>query len=224
MSAILDWLNSPAIHAFGAPTSWAELLGFLTGVLTVYLVAKQNIWTWPIGITNNILWIVLFITFGLYADGALQVIYIGLALWGWWMWLHGGLNRTELRVSRTTSRQWFALAAAGVLGTAAITVFLVSFTPSAVPFWDAATTTISLLAVWGQVKKKVESWYLWMLADIIYVPLYIYKGLTLTAILYVGFFALCLFGLARWRRSLREQSTDGAADTKSVQPRLGSTA
>ena len=71
------------------------------------------------------------------------------------------------------------------------------------PFWDAVTTALSLMAVYGQAKKRWESWLLWMAADVIYVPLYLHKGLTLTAILYVGFFLLCVKGLVAWRRDLR---------------------
>ena len=69
---------------------------------------------------------------------------------------------------------------------------------------DAITTTLSLMATYGQAKKKWESWLLWMTADVIFIPLYHYKGLTLTAILYVGFFLLCVKGLVEWRRALRE--------------------
>lgn len=200
---VLAWLNSAAFTSFGAPTSWAEVLGFAAGAGCVYLVARQNVLSWPVGILNAALWIVLFGTAGLYADSALQVFYIALGLWGWWQWLHGGLDRTPLRVSTTTPRQWAALATIGVLGTAAMTLFLDRYTASTVPLPDAVTTVLSLLATWGQCRKKVESWLLWMTADVIYVPLYQYKGLTLTALLYIGFFVLCVLGLVQWRRDLR---------------------
>lgn len=207
MTTIVDWLNTPVFYSFGAPTSWAEVLGFITGVVTVWFVAKQNIWNWPIGILNNILWIVLFITAGLYADSALQVVYIVLALIGWYLWLFGGTNRSELKVTKTSAKQWMGLLLAGAAGFVAIYYVLITYTGSTVPSWDALTTILSLMAVWGQMKKKLESWYLWMLADVIYVPLYIYKGLSLTAILYVGFFTLCVIGLIKWKRSLEEKCT-----------------
>ena len=90
MSTIVGWLNTAAFTSFGAPTTWAEVLGFLAGAACVYLVAKQHIANWPLGIANNLLWILLFANAGLFADSALQVVFIGLALWGWWQWLHGG--------------------------------------------------------------------------------------------------------------------------------------
>ena len=192
------------------------MLGFLAGAACVYLVAKQHIANWPLGIANNLLWILLFANAGLFADSALQVVFIGLALWGWWQWLHGGANRTQRVVTGTSAREWAGLAAAGILGTAVLTWFLATQTPSTVPFWDAITTTLSLMAVYGQAMKRWESWLLWMAADVLYVPLYHHKGLDLTAILYVGFFLLCVKGLFEWRRDLHTRIASPAAAAVSV--------
>ena len=217
MTTIVDWLNTAAFTSFGAPTTWAEVLGFLTGAACVYLVAKQHIWNWPLGIANNLLWILLFANAGLFADSGLQLIYIGLGLWGWGQWLHGGANRTRRVVTGTSAREWTALVAVGVVGTVPLIWFLATQTSSTVPFWDAVTTTLSLLAVYGQALKRWESWFLWMAADVIYVPLYHYKGLDLTAILYVGFFLLCVKGLVEWRRDLHTRADSRAAATPAAQ-------
>jgi nicotinamide mononucleotide transporter len=206
LGSIVAWLNSTAFVSFGAPTTWAEVLGFVTGALCVYLVARQHIWNWPLGIANNLLWILLFAWAGLFADSGLQVVYIALGAWGWWQWLHGGTERTERVVTGTPRREWLTLGAAGLAGTALLTWFLAALTPSTVPFWDAVTTALSLAAVYGQAMKRWESWLLWMSADVIYVPLYHYKGLDLTALLYVGFFLLCVKGLRDWRADLRRRT------------------
>ena len=197
---MLDFLNSPAVTAFGAPTTWAEVFGFVTGAWCVWLVGRQSAWNWPIGIANNLVWILLFATAGLYADSGLQVVYIALAVWGWHNWVRG-TDTGVLPVTGTSRTEWAALAVAGVAGTATLTALLATATSSTVPFWDAVTTVLSLLATWGQAKKKWESWLLWIAADLIYIPLYLHKGLTLTAILYTGFLLLCVRGLIAWRRS-----------------------
>jgi nicotinamide mononucleotide transporter len=178
-----------------------EILGFVSGALCVWLVARQNVWNWPIGIANNITFLILFWAAGIYADAGLQIVYLGLAAYGWWAWLRGGTEHTALTVTRTTRGQWLALGAAGVVGTAALTVLLGTVTDSTVPLPDAVTTVLSLLATWGQARKKLESWWLWIAADVVYVPLYAYKDLWLTAVLYVGFLALCVVGLRSWRAS-----------------------
>lgn len=196
---MIDFLNSSAFTAFGAATTWAEVLGFVTGAWCVWLVGHQSAWNWPIGIANNLLWILLFATAGLYADSGLQVVYIALAVWGWHTWVRGSDTGT-LPVTGTSRTEWVALAAVGVAGTLALTALLATATSSTVPFFDAVTTVLSLLATWGQAKKKWESWLLWIAADLIYIPLYLHKGLTLTALLYTGFLLLCVRGLLAWRR------------------------
>jgi len=200
---MLDWLNSAAVTTFGVPTSWAELLGFGTGMLCVLLVVRQHIANWPIGILNVLLLMVVFWSAGLYADSVLQVAYVVLGGYGWWQWAFGGADRTTLRVRRTTKAEWLTLAVAGAVLTGALWFFLDRFTGSTVPLPDALTTALSLFATYGQARKLVESWWLWIGADLIYIPLYGYKDLWLTAILYVGFLGLCVLGLRAWRADLR---------------------
>ena len=80
--------------------SWIEALGFVTGALCVGLAVRQNVWNFPIGIANNLVFIALFVTSGLYADAGLQIVYIGLGLAGWWAWQRGGPRQTTLLVRR----------------------------------------------------------------------------------------------------------------------------
>ncbi|MGW7100728.1 nicotinamide riboside transporter PnuC [Streptomyces sp. NPDC054838] len=188
----------------GWNTSWTEILGSVTGAVCVWLVARQHIANWPIGIANNVFFIVLFAQAGLYADAGLQIVFIALAAYGWWSWTHGGGPGTAgaLPVRRTTRAEWAALAAAGAVGMLALTLLLGRVTDSTVPFWDALTTALSLMATYGQCRKLLESWWLWIAADLVYIPLYVYKGLYLTSVLYGGFLLLCVAGLAGWRREL----------------------
>ncbi|MCU7729710.1 nicotinamide riboside transporter PnuC [Actinoplanes sp. KI2] len=200
---MIDWLTSPAFTAFGAPTTWAEVLGFATGLLNVALLIRQHILNWPLGILNVLLLMVVFWSAGLYADAALQIVYVVLGCYGWWAWLYGGERHSRLVVRSTAAREWLALGVAGVLLTAALWLFLDRLTESTVPFFDAVTTALSLLATYGQTRKLVENWWLWIAADLIYIPLYGYKDLWLTAILYVVFLALCIAGLRAWRTAQR---------------------
>ncbi|MGO4459108.1 nicotinamide riboside transporter PnuC [Streptomyces sp. M-16] len=188
----------------GWSTSWTEVLGFVTGAVCVVLVARQHIANWPVGIANNVFFIVLFVQSGLYADAGLQIVFIALAAYGWWSWTHGGGPGTTgaLPVRRTTATEWAWLLAAGAVGVAGLTLLLGGVSDSTVPFSDALTTGLSLMATYGQCRKLLESWWLWIAADLVYIPLYAYKGLYLTSVLYVGFLALCVAGLVGWRRTL----------------------
>jgi nicotinamide mononucleotide transporter len=201
---VINWLNSTALTAFGETTTWAEVLGFVTGLLDVWLVVRQHILNWPLGILNVALLMLVFWAAGLYADAGLQILYVLLGAYGWWAWLYGGTDRTRLAVRVTTATEWLAQAAAGVVLTGALWLFLARLTDSTVPFADAVTTALSLLATYGQSRKLLENWWLWIAADLIYIPLYGYKGLWLTALLYVAFLALCLVGLRAWQSALRK--------------------
>ncbi|MEV0647405.1 nicotinamide riboside transporter PnuC [Phytomonospora sp. NPDC050363] len=204
MHPLVEALQQPLFTILGTPVSWTEVLGFGSGALCVWLVARQHIANWPTGIANNVFFILLFTQSGLYADAGLQVVFIALAAYGWWTWARGGGPTTDrLPVRRTTRVEWYALTAAGAAGLLGLTLLLSRATDSTVPFWDALTTVLSLMATYGQCRKRVESWWLWIAADIVYIPLYAYKGLYLTSILYVGFMALCVVGLRGWRRDLR---------------------
>jgi nicotinamide mononucleotide transporter PnuC len=203
LHAVLGPLLHPALHLGSTPTTWAEVLGFATGAINVWLVVRQNIANWPVGIANVLLLGLIFVDGGLYADAGLQVVYVVLQAWGWWQWLYGGRDRTELVTQRTSWAEWVALTAAGVVATGLLTWLLSAWTDSTVPFWDALTTTISLAATYGQSRKLLESWWLWIAADLIYIPLYAYKKLYLTSGLYVIFLALCVAGLVAWRRDWR---------------------
>ena len=196
----MTWLTSPAFTLFGAPTTWAELLGFVTGAVTVWLVVVRHIANWPLGIANVLLLMVVFWTYGLYADAALQIVYVVLGGYGWWQWLRRvpGTGRPPA-VRRTTVAEWRLLAAAGAGLTLVLWLYLDRVTDSTVPFPDALTTALSLVATYGQARKLVESWWVWIAADLVYIPLYAYKDLGLTAILYVVFLALCVAGLRVWR-------------------------
>jgi nicotinamide mononucleotide transporter len=207
---MIDWLSGVAFTAFGVGTTWAEVLGFGTGLVNVGLLVRRHILNWPVGILNvlllNVLLLMLvFWSAGLYADSGLQIVYVVLGCYGWWAWLYGGARHTPLVVRSTTRTEWQALAVAGVLLTAGLWLFLDRLTGSTVPLADALTTALSLLATYGQTRKLVESWWLWIAADLIYIPLYAYKDLWLTALLYVAFLLLCVLGLRSWRAARRER-------------------
>jgi nicotinamide mononucleotide transporter len=186
--------------------SWTEIFGFITGAACVWLLVKQSIWNWPVAIANYTFFIVLFLEAKLYGDMALQFFYLAIAIYGWWSWLHGGADhRSRLEVSRTSAKAWVVLTAASIVMTAVFTFALRRYTDSSVPFLDAVTTSLSITAQFMQTRKWLETWHVWILADIIYIGLYSMKHLYLTAGLYAIFIAMCAAGLVEWRRSLSAQ-------------------
>lgn len=208
---VQNLLLAQVVSVFGVPVTLVEVIGFVSGAICVWLVGRQNPWNWPIGLIQVIAYLLLFWTAGLFADALLQVVYLVLGLWGWWNWVRGRDPGRDLHVRGTTASEWRWLTLAGVLGTAVLLLWLTRFTSSTVPVADATTTALSLLATYGQARKLLESWWLWIAADVIYIPLYLSKGLGLTAVLYSIFLALCVVVLRRWLVDLREPALVGAA-------------
>jgi len=201
----LDSLVAPlnvVLFNFGQDAvTWAELLGFATGAVGVWLTVRFNIWNFPIGIANNVFFLVLFWTARLYADASLQIVYLVLGFIGWWEWLHGGKQRNKRVMGHASRRLVGVLVALVIPATWGLTVLL-SAAHDIAPFWDALTTALSLAAQWLLNLKKLQNWYLWIAADVIYVPLYFVKALNLTGIVYVLFLSMCLLGLRTWRREI----------------------
>lgn len=187
--------------------SGIEILGFLTGAACVALLVRQNIWNWPIGIANNLLFIVLFLRAGLYADVGLQGFYIAISLYGWWSWLHGGRDHGALSVGRIPVPAALALAASVALATTGLSWVLRHYTNSTVPVFDSLITALSLAAQFMMTRKWIENWGVWIAANCLSIGLLIYKGLYVTSALYVVYQVLCTMGLVAWRRAWREEAS-----------------
>ncbi len=181
-----------------------EVAGFVTGAICVWLAVRQNVWTFPIGILNNVAFFVLFLGAGLYADMWLQVFYAVVAVHGWWSWLRGGPQHSALRVTSTPRWGWPVVTLAITVGTVAAWWLLTRHTDSTVPVADGLTTAMSVVAQVMLNRKWIGNWLVWIAADAIYIWLYALKGLWLTSLLYAGFLALCVIGLRQWRSALQE--------------------
>lgn len=181
------------------PFELTEMLGFVTGAWCVWLTVKENIWNWPIGIANSAFFLIVFLKAHLFADSGLQIVYIILGFLGWYWWLYGGDKKTELTVAHSTVKTLLTLIILGGFATWGMTVYLARIADTA-PFWDALTTVLSLVAQYLLTKKLIENWHFWILVDIIYIPLYAYKHLYLTAAVYVIFLTMAITGLLEWRK------------------------
>lgn len=182
-----------------------EIVAAVFGVVSVFLSVKQNIWSWPTAIVNVGLYIFVFFESKLYGDTGLQVVYVILNAYGWYHWLYGGKNRTELPVSRTSARLGVFLIALGAAGTALLGTILARKTDAALPYIDSLTTSTSLIAQWMMTRKLLENWIIWVAVDVIYIGMYIFKHLYPTAGLYLVWLVLSAMGYFQWRTSLRER-------------------
>lgn len=179
-----------------------ELIAVVVTLVAVYLTARQIIWCWPLGLVSVTLYAAVFFQAKLYADMGLQALYFGLAIYGWWAWLHGGEDHGELQVTFASSKMKTALAVIGIVSGVVLGQTLNRFTDASLPFMDSILTSFSIVAQWMQTRKKLEAWLVWLAVDVFYVGMFLYKGLYPTAGLYAVFLYLAVLGYVEWRRSM----------------------
>ena len=178
-----------------------EIAATIFGLLCVWLTVKQNIWCWPTGLVMVVLYISIFYEAKLYSDVILQVFYIFVQFYGWYYWLHGGKNRSEVPVTKMTKTALTVWTLIGIVGTLGWGYFMNRFTDASIPYGDAFTTVISIVAQWLMAKKVLESWWYWIAVDVVAVGVYFVKGLYLTTGLYAVFLGLAIAGYIAWRKS-----------------------
>lgn len=191
------------VHVFpGAlPLDPVETWGFVLGLWAVGLTARNDPWCWPTGIAMSAIFVWIFADVRLFADAGINVWYVLTGFLGWWWWLHGGAERSERPIGRVPGRELALVLGLVVVATAGMYRQLVA-ADDPNPLLDGFTASLSMGAYWLQARRYVETWFLWIAVDIIYVPLYWVRELPLTGVLYAVFMLMCVYGLRHWRRQM----------------------
>lgn len=183
-------------------TTPLEMVSFLLAFITVLLNIRQNHWAWLFAILASGLYGVVFYGARLYGDAALQLMFIVISGWGWYQWRHGGKQAGVLRVSVMQLKGRARTISAWLVAYLVFAWFLWRFTDTDVPRMDGFLTAGSVI---GQIllsRKKLENWLVWIAVDVLYVGLYVYKGLLLTAVLYAMFTLMAWMGYQAWKKAL----------------------
>ena len=189
---------------------WLEAAGLVFGLVCVWLLIRQNIWTWPFGIAYVLVSFVVFYQARLYADLALHVVFLVLNIYGWVHWLRGGpRDDDDLPVTTTRPAHLALVLVLSGLGIAVFGTLLARYTDAAVPYWDSATSVLSIAAMWLTAQKKIENWHFWLVIDVLATGIYVYKGIYFYALLYLIYIGLAVAGYRAWRATLRQQQLVG---------------
>jgi nicotinamide mononucleotide transporter len=207
-------------NVLGYPMSYIEFFGTIAGAVAVWLSAKGNIWSWPIGLVNVSLFFFLFFQVQLYPDMFLQVFFFVTNLIGWWRWAHPlpqeEDRKRELKVSWLPIKQLTVLAMLSAVGTVIFGSFAknlhdffptVFSLPSAFPYLDSFVTVVSVAATFLLIQKKIESWMMWLIVDIVATYLYFAKEIKFVGIEYLVFCFMAAYGLWNWIREYRSYRT-----------------
>ena len=187
---------------------YIEILGTIVGIVYLWLEYKANIYLWLVSIIMPAIYLYIFYVAGLYADFAINIYYLLIAIYGWLAWKYGFKlfslkkenNRVEvLKISSIPKKLWIRLFLVYALLQLLITWVLVTYTNSDVPWLDSFTTSVSIIAMWLLARKYVEQWLVGIIVDVVCVGLYIYKDLYFTSALYALYAIIAVFGYFKWR-------------------------
>ncbi len=204
-----------AFDLWGSPVTWLEVMAFVLAVWMVLANLRVNPIAWPLAMASSLLYGLLFAQSRLYGEASLQVVFVVVALWGWWQWLRGrGADGAALRVRWLAPRRRWQAVAATLAAWPLLGLLLAHGTDSDVPYLDALPTVASIT---GQVllgRKYVENWPVWVGVNIASIALFSYKGLWLTVLLYALFVLLALAGWRAWAALAAMPSTPAAPSAR----------
>jgi nicotinamide mononucleotide transporter len=180
---------------------WGETLAALLSVAGVWLTTRRHPWCWPVGLVSVLLYAWVFANARLYSDMLLQGVFAVAIVYGWNRWLHHLGDDGRVRVAPLARRAAVLHLTLGAIGAVGLGLFMHRYTNAALPWLDAALAAFSLVAQWWGIRRHTAVWWLWIVVDVIYIGLYAYKSLFVTALLYAGFVLLAVAGLRSWRQA-----------------------
>ena len=187
---------------FGYVLTYLELFCALTGFIAVFLAAKSSIWNWPVSIISQILWFLFYYKNDLHGNMLLQVYFTGVCIYGWYNWTKkDGKFIKKLQIKSKI-----------LLGLILVTVctiggYTLSFYQQEYPYIDATITLSSVLAIFLISRKYIETWYLWLIVDVLYVILFYMKGFYLITMEQILITCIAIFGYLNWLRLFKKQET-----------------
>ena len=202
MLILIDSFWQTIAHQFTLTTK-LEWFGTITGFACVYLAAKQHILNWPISILSVVAYAFLFFDFRLYGDAVLQLYFLSTAIYGWYYWVKRK-NEHQKPIETLTLKEVYIVILAIAILAVILGLFLDRFTNSDVPYVDGFCTSMSFVAQYLMTRKIWQNWIIWIIVDACYVPLYLYKELALTAVLYLVFLGIALLGYLDWKKSWKQ--------------------
>jgi nicotinamide mononucleotide transporter len=183
-------------------TSWIEIVAVIFGILSVWFARKENIWVYPTGIVNVLIYVYLCFFAGLYADMAINAFYFVMSVFGWYNWSRRDESLQHVPISTLSVKQWIFYILLIVVAFGVIYYVLSNFTDSTVPLFDSFTTSLFIAGMWLMAIKKIENWILWILGDVLVIPMFAIKGLAFTSIQYIVFLVLAIMGYIEWRKRI----------------------
>jgi nicotinamide mononucleotide transporter len=182
-----------------------EMIAVFCGVVNVVLIIRRSIWNYPFGFLMVILYARIFFDYQLYSDALLQVYFFFIQFYGLYYWLKGRADDGRIIVEYLPRKQYTFYLLVALVGWLTLSYLMYRYTDASLPFWDGAIAALSVLAQFLLSRRHVESWYLWIVVDLLAIGLFYTKELEPTAALYGIFLVLATIGLVKWRKAAQTQ-------------------
>jgi nicotinamide mononucleotide transporter len=189
-------------------TSWLEFIAVISGIASVWLSRIENIWVYPTGLFNTIIYIYLSFKYSLIGEASVNFYYTVVSLYGWVLWARKNDQQQHvLQITWSSRKEWGQEMA--FFGFFYVVVYFPlvylkkGFAPLAIPWADAFASATAYTGMWLMAKKKVESWYWWIATNAASIPLYFVKHLVFTSVYYLILLVMAVSGLAEWRRRVK---------------------
>ena len=184
-----------------------EIIGTLIGLVYLWLEYRASIYLWIASIIMPAVYLFVYYNAGLYADFGINIYYLLAAVYGWWVWKYGNKEKQgeELPITRMPRGKCKMAAAMYLVFQLLIAWILIRYTDSNVPWCDAFTTALSMVAMWMLARKYLEQWLVWIVVDVVSVALYLYKGLFFTAGLYALYAIIAVYGYWNWKNMMEQK-------------------
>lgn len=188
-----------------------EIIAGASGIISVWFSRKENIWVYPSGLINTLVYVYLSFKRDLFGEAAVNFYYTIMSLYGWYNWMRKDQSKTHIvRVTDSSKSELY-----GEIGFftgiylvifIALTYIKNTFAPGAIPWADALASASAFTAMWLMTKKKVNSWGWWIVTNLASIPLYLVKGYTITSVYYFILLVLAVMGLQTWRIKAKENA------------------
>ena len=201
MSSILESIYNGLVQ-----TTWIEAIAVISGIVSVWYSRKENILVFPTGLLNTTIYIYLSFKGHLLGEASVNLYYTIMSLYGWYLWTRKNQTNQEFILQITNSntkeriQQFLFFAGVYAIIYFALVYVKQSFAPEAIPWADALASASAYTAMWLMAKKKVESWFWWVLTNIASIPLYFIKGYTFTSVQFIVLLILAIAGWIEWSR------------------------
>jgi nicotinamide mononucleotide transporter len=188
---------------------YQEIIGTIISLAYLYFSIKQNIWLWPLGLISSAIYAYVFFKAGIYADMGLQLYYVVISIYGWYLWLKmQSKNKNQVKVISVLEENstvfWLIIVTAVLF--LLLSQLLIHFTDSNIPYLDAFITALSITATWMLAKKHIEQWLVWIVVDTVSAGVYFYKELYVTIVLYIIYAILAYVGYKAWIKDFHPET------------------